>query len=332
VGTRKWLIVAGCGLSFSILAVILWRLEWSVFISELRHLDFIWLAAAMIFIILGTAIRSLRWNLLAGSPLTAIPSFWSAVVMGFMLSQIYPLRAGEIARIFLLSEIARLPLGKAATSALIDRVADVLLLGVCAIAVVTVQSSARYAEHFAAATLVAGALAVTGLIVFAKGDRFWRNWGMRFSGRVPARLRERIMRFYSGALATTALSASPARLAQTMALTGIIFLFDFAVMHSVVEAFDWQLPLMASVTVLVFLGVGTALPSAPGNAGIYQLACVLALALFGIDESQAFAYSIVLQVCVLAVNIPAAGIAAAAHRNILSKRAASSATLNDLAR
>ena len=162
MSARKWLIVAGCGLSILFLAAILWRLEWSVFIAELGHLEFTWLAAAMIFIVLGTAIRSLRWTFLTGAPLAALPSFWSAVVLGFMVSQIYPLRAGEVARIFMLREMAGVPLGKAATSAVIDRIADVLLLGVCAVAVVALHSSALYAEHFAAAALLAGALAGLG--------------------------------------------------------------------------------------------------------------------------------------------------------------------------
>jgi len=37
----------------------------------------------------------------------------------------------------------------------------------------------------------------------------------------------------------------------------------------------------------VFLGIGTSLPSAPGYAGVYQVACIFALALFGVGESQA---------------------------------------------
>ena len=36
------------------------------------------------------------------------------------------------------------------------------------------------------------------------------------------------------------------------------------------------------------------LPSAPGYIGIYQVACVLALTLYGIDQNLALAYSIVL--------------------------------------
>ena len=68
---------------------------------------------------------------------------------------------------------------------------------------------------------------------------------------------------------------------------------------------------------LVFLALGTSLPSAPGYAGVYQIACVLALALFGIGESPAVAYSIILQICVLATIAPLAGLTAYNHRGEL---------------
>jgi hypothetical protein len=63
--------------------------------------------------------------------------------------------------------------------------------------------------------------------------------------------------------------------------------------------------------------IGTSLPSAPGYAGVYQVACLLELALFGIGESQAVAYSIVLQLCVLATIIALAGLVAVRHREDL---------------
>ena len=311
---RKWLFVAGCGLSAAFLAAILWRLDWPVFAAELRRLRFAWLAAAVIFIVAGIALRSFRWNLVAGAPLASYPAFWNAAVIGLTINQIYPLRAGEIVRIFALRKMTALPLGQAATSALIDRLADVLLLGISAIAVVAARSGIFHAEKLAAGTLLVVVAALAALFAFTKWDRIWRGWIVRWSARASVRFQERIERFYSGALATARLIASPARLVQIVALTTVIFAFDFAIMFSVLKAFEWDLPAIASVTILVFLAIGTSLPSAPGYAGVYQVACILALSLFGVGESQAVAYSVVLQVCVLATIVALAGVLAARHR------------------
>jgi uncharacterized protein (TIRG00374 family) len=317
MSARKWLFVAGCCLSAAFLAAILWRLDWPVFVAEFRRLRYAWLALTVMLIIFGMALRALRWNLAAGAQLRAYPAFWNAAVIGLMLNQVYPLRAGEIVRIFALRQMAGIPLGRAATSALVDRLADALLLGICAVAVVAAHTGVPYAERLAAGALMVACAALAALIIFAKGDHIWRSWSSRWSAKISAGLQKRIGRFYAGAVETAALIASPLQLMRIVAITAAAFAIDFAIMFSAIKAFGWDLPLIAPVTVLVFLAVGTSLPSAPGYAGVYQIACVLALALFGINESPAVAYSIVVQVCVLATIASLAGLAAASHRDEL---------------
>jgi uncharacterized membrane protein YbhN (UPF0104 family) len=44
--------------------------------------------------------------------------------------------------------------------------------------------------------------------------------------------------------------------------------------------------------VLAFVGIGVSLPSAPGFVGTFQFFTVAALALFAVDEQQAFGFSV----------------------------------------
>jgi hypothetical protein len=41
------------------------------------------------------------------------------------------------------------------------------------------------------------------------------------------------------------------------------------------------------VAALILMKAATVVPSAPGNAGLLQMACVLALSFFGIDKTRA---------------------------------------------
>jgi hypothetical protein len=50
---------------------------------------------------------------------------------------------------------------------------------------------------------------------------------------------------------------------------------------------------MASVVLLVLIPLGTMVPSAPAYLGPVQYACVLGLGLYGVDKSEALAYSMV---------------------------------------
>jgi uncharacterized protein (TIRG00374 family) len=236
-------------------------------------------------------------------------------VIGLAFNHIYPLRAGEVARIFMLNQMAAVPLGRAATSALIDRLADVLLLGVSALLGAAVHTGLPYAEGLAGGTLALACAAIVTIIILGKGDRLWRGWFGRWAARVPERFRSRLQALYVGAVETSSLLASPLQLIRIVAITACAFALDCAAVFCVLEAFAWELPLIASLTVLVFVALGTSLPSAPGFAGVYQVACVLALALFGISGSSAVAFSIVYQLSLLAIVIPLAALAVASHRN-----------------
>src|SRR5262249_41681758 len=96
---RKWLLL-GTALSAALLGAIAWRLDWTAFATELKRLRFEWLVAAVLFIVSGMAVRALRWKVAAGAAQVPYRTFWNAATIGLMINQIYPLRAGEIFRVF----------------------------------------------------------------------------------------------------------------------------------------------------------------------------------------------------------------------------------------
>jgi uncharacterized membrane protein YbhN (UPF0104 family) len=69
--------------------------------------------------------------------------------------------------------------------------------------------------------------------------------------------------------------------------------------HLALLAFQIQLPIAASMLVLIVLQVSIALPSVPGRIGIFEYLCVLSLAVFGIARSVGFSYGILLHIVAL---------------------------------
>jgi glycosyltransferase 2 family protein len=314
---QKWLILAGCFVSAVLLVAILWRLDWAVFAAEMRGLHYPWLIAAMLLVALGIVLRSLRWTLAAGAGLAAFPSFWSAAVIGLAFNNIYPLRAGEVVRMFMVSRLASIAFGRAAASAVADRVTDMLMLGICAFIVAAAHAGLPHAEKLAAGALAVALLLTAGLVVFARGDATWRRWLGRGGRILPPRVLERIEGFYNSAVETAGLVASPLLLARLMAISAAAFAVDSTIFFCVIRAFAWDLSWLAALTVLVFLAIGSSLPSAPAYAGVYQVACALALALFGVAESSAVAFSVVSQICVVVTVLFLAALVAISHRDAL---------------
>ncbi len=67
----------------------------------------------------------------------------------------------------------------------------------------------------------------------------------------------------------------------------------------VLLALNIHLPWTASLLILMVLQAGISIPSVPGKIGIFEYSCVLALAVFGIDQASALSYGIVLHTIVL---------------------------------
>ena len=62
------------------------------------------------------------------------------------------------------------------------------------------------------------------------------------------------------------------------------------------EALAIEVPVMASIVLVVLLPLSTMIPSAPAYVGPIQYACIVGLAIYGVDKSTSLAYSMVFQV------------------------------------
>jgi phosphatidylinositol alpha-mannosyltransferase len=72
---------------------------------------------------------------------------------------------------------------------------------------------------------------------------------------------------------------------------------------------DSQAGMGAAAAVLFAVNVTAALPATPSNLGVFQAACVGVLAAYGVDQTDALAYGIILQAVeiatALALGMPA---------------------------
>jgi glycosyltransferase 2 family protein len=80
-----------------------------------------------------------------------------------------------------------------------------------------------------------------------------------------------------------------------------VLIFGTAILnnHLTLLALGIYLPVTASLLILVTVQVGITMPSVPGRIGIFEYICVLALAVFGVGQAQAFGYGVLLHAIVL---------------------------------
>jgi glycosyltransferase 2 family protein len=316
----------GCAFSAALLAWLLAQLDWSVFWAALAQARLDWIAAAMLVLIASIAVRSARWEVLAAFERGRLRDFFRAASIGYLGNYIYPLRAGELMRVIALKQlVAGASLGRTLAAAALDRAFDLVGVGVFMALVLHQHGVAALGAQAVRAAAGLIGFAALSIAVFVFTARYWGGLVAAVARRLPERPAAWLRHGYGQALEAAG-AASPARLAGAFALSLLASVLDYLAVWALLSAFNWPLGALAAVTVGLFVQIGGSLPSAPGYVGVIQVACVLALALFGVSRSEAVAFSVLYQLTLLSVVV-ACGLwaAASAGLSLSARRAAAQA-------
>jgi len=308
---RNWRHQAAIGAGFVLSTFFLWLALRNVdgkslrdAFAAIRYTPVILCAGALS---LGIMLRAVRWRVIAGFPKAEQYNFFRATNLGILTNLIFPVRAGEFVRVITLAKLSRSSLPGPLASALIDRLVDVfVLLGSAAILYAFFPISAVLGKWLTTFFLMGCAIALS-IVLYARssgiGEALIARLGKRWLQRWPlqpeiflAELRGEFRRLLSSWLSI-----------KLVFLAALILCADYGAIAALLQAFDLSLPVEAPLLLWVFLAAGSALPSAPGYVGVYQVAAVWALSLFAVSAPTAVAIATVLQITTLAVAIVMVG-------------------------
>jgi len=109
-------------------------------LGSFREVNYWWIAASLVFSILSIVSRAMRWQLLIGSigyKPRYVNVFLSCYVL-YLVNLFVP-RAGEIARCSVVSSTDKVPFPKLVGTVIIERLADVIMLGILAFGIFAVN-------------------------------------------------------------------------------------------------------------------------------------------------------------------------------------------------
>ena len=216
-----------------------------------------------------------------------------SVLLGFVGNNVLPLRTGELLRVGYLAHLGSIPSESVLAVVALERVLDV----VCLLLLLLGTLPLMLVELPIGATLYAlsGGMAV-GFVGLVLAGRFphlvlaWSRWLLTPLGeRVANTIELRLRRLLEGLQALRSSRRTAAAIAATMGYWAATILG----VQVWLWAFGLVLPWYAPLVVVVFLALGTALPSAPDFVGTYHFFCVAALALFAVPDATALSVGIV---------------------------------------
>jgi len=289
---KSRLLLASIILSLCLLIILFSQLNWQQFLSALIYLDFQLVPWVALCVACNIAWRALRWNFISGESIRFYPAFWQAGSIGYLGNLIYPARAGEVLRMVALRYFSPLAMGHAMSSAVLDRLQDMMAFGFLLLLVMAWHGEiiAGVDLRNTVAILMMLALFGLGLLVHFAATiyaylQYWNS---------PRVWLQRLSKLLQQALQGLLASRKHGLFSLTLLMSFTALGFDAFYKWLMMQAFGWDLPYFAGLLTVSFILLGNSLPSLPGYIGIYEAACVLALSFYGVSTSDALAYAIVI--------------------------------------
>lgn len=287
---RNWKVWLGFAASAVAIYLTFRNVRFADLGTALAGARLVWFLPASLFLAATFGARAWRWDLLMGSP--SFATTFHAMNIGYLLNIVLPLRLGEVGRAVVIGARTPLPVARAFSSIVVERLLD--LGGVVALFGI-VATMVPMPPAFARAAVGAGAFAL--LVLAATGLMLWQAArAERLLGAVLGRLTRRpepwLQRFRDLCGGFRAVG-SARRVLLVLALTVAIWVTGIAFAALLLGAFLAPRIDQASL-VVVTANLGGALPSAPGGLGIVQGFATSALVIpFGVREDLALAYVLV---------------------------------------
>jgi uncharacterized protein (TIRG00374 family) len=311
--------------------------------AALTGVNYWLLVLSLVPLVLFLVLRAFRWRLLF-YPRRGLRILNLLVVIniGYLLSNIFPARLGDVARAYLIGDTEEVSRTTAFSTIVAERVLDVL----CAVSgFLLVLPFAPLPGWMIRSGLTVGVVAlvvVAALVVLVRRkewslrlldrllralhwpDRetmtlFWQRLSsrtrLRFLARLPwadrSRLESMASSLIDGFSGITTLRLGPPLLLWSILIWGVISVFYWIVL----QAFDPGQPLVAGLAVASITALGMTIPSSPGYIGVFEFLTRETMVLFGMGPGLALSYALVAHAIVY-VTLTLLGLVSLVQQNL----------------
>ena len=289
--------------SLAIAAFCFWLAAKHVDPGELRrafsNLDKGYLALAVVISLAIQILRALRWKLEL-SPLKQLPftTVWQVVAVAYMMINVLPFRLGEPVRPVLMSHKGGLSIAAIVANWVFEKMMDLAAIVLFLHLALVFAQPPELGEWTQWSTKAARASLLVFAVLLVLVVGFWlrgENFAKATFGKVlPQNLSDRL----TGILVS---ARSGLQILPNKKLVALVFLITLALWslpilssYVLIRGFSIDAPFAAALVVFVAISAGTAIPPPPGMIGVFQIASVVALGLYGVPKADALAFGIAL--------------------------------------
>lgn len=294
---KHWKFWLGAVISAFFIIIALRGLDLRQVWRDVQTANYWWIVPGVAAYFVGVWARTWRWHyLLRPIKPISLGVLWPIVVIGYMGNNIYPFRAGEVIRAFLLKRRQNVSFGASIATILVERIFDGLVM---LLFVFIALPFAPGLPDWLRQTVIMASLAFFGaLIVFLmmaalpQRSRTIYHWVIhRF---IPVNLQSKLLALADRFMDGLSSLSSFKDVLMVFVTSVIVWLLETVKYWFVMHAFNFVVSFFALMLMNGVVNLATTLPSAPGYIGTFDGPGIEVLKVFGVDPTIAAAYTLVL--------------------------------------
>jgi len=292
----------GVAVSIFFMVLLFMKIDFNQLVMALKSVDYRFVMVAIVLTFISYFLRAVRWQYLL-IDLKPIPlsSLFPPTVIGYMANNLLPARLGEFVRAYLLAQREKLETPAVFASLVIDRLFDgftVLLMLVITLFTLKLPEGMGDAGAALRTGGVVTFLIYCGVVVFLFLLKRQTTKTLSFLSIIlkpfPRSFSDRLIPLLGSFIAGINLSFKGRDFIAVIILSIMIWTFALLPVDMILRGFGIDLPITASMFILVLLVFAVMVPASPGFIGTYHYACFKGLSVFDIDASTSVSLALVI--------------------------------------
>ncbi|RLT23867.1 MAG: UPF0104 family protein [Chloroflexi bacterium] len=292
---RLWI---GLIISAVCLYIAFQGLNFADFWTVVQSVNYWWIIPAVAVYTIAVVIRTWRWQAML-RPIAAVSMrrLWPVVVIGYMGNNVYPARAGEVLRSYVLRRREGISMSASLATVVLERLFDgLIMLLFVFVTLPFAPLPAVYTQIVTVFSVVFGVALLFFLVLASRPAQFLRVWQWVATRFLPARFAsigsDIVTKFVSGLQSLK----SPREMLVIFASSALIWLTETGKYWVIMQGFPFHVDFTVLMLMTAVVNLATTLPSTPGYAGTFDVPGILVLQRYGIGQAIATGYTLVLHV------------------------------------
>jgi uncharacterized protein (TIRG00374 family) len=294
---RTWQLLIGFLISAFFIYLVLPGLHLAEVAASLRSANYWWILPGIVIYFVGLWARSWRWHYTLRH-LKQIPlkRLFPLVCIGYFGNNVYPFRAGEVIRSYVLKQQEEVPISSSLATVIIERVFDGLVMLLFVFLALPFAPALPPGYRNLVILLTVLLLGATVIFVWMATQPILmaRVYGWSSTHLLPAAVRPHVDAFYARFMVGLQSLSSRYDVLMIFGTSIVIWLMETVKYWFVMHAFDFQVSFLVLMLMNGLVNLATTLPSAPGYIGTFDTPGIETLVSFGVERNLAAGYTFTL--------------------------------------